>query len=90
VTGLAVGAVAVVAFVAVVAVFLVGLARAAAMNPPTATDPVDVTDDELRGIEAELWELIAEADRDAVLNATRCDCAVCTFRREARRGRASS
>lgn len=80
-TGLTVAALAAVAVAAVATVFLVGLARAAAMNPPPPVpDPIDT----------ELAALFAEADRDAVLNATRCDCPDCTLRREARRGRTTS
>jgi hypothetical protein len=77
VTGLAVGALAVCSVTAVIVVLLAGLARAAGLEPPPPPDPVDV----------ELRELLAEADRDAILNAARCDCPDCTIRREARRGR---
>jgi hypothetical protein len=69
----------------VVVVLVVGLSRAASRDnppPPAPRAPVDPVD-------AELERLLAEADRDAILNATRCDCAGCTLRREARRRRAT-
>lgn len=62
-------------WVGIIGVFAFALCRAAGKEPPRhaapGQDPVD----------AELAGILADADRDAVLNATRCDCPRCQARR---------